>query len=139
MAGVSSMYSVFAALHSARQAEVRRQTNMRERAYLRSLQWTDEQLAAFDQRVTGIHWRADRVLGLELCCHGVTHASCRRGCPPWPWPRAEFGLPTPKRYPPMPAVMSPGDGQPPEPPPPPPKRIIHEGAPGFRARKGDGQ
>lgn len=46
-----------------RLAEHRRQVVLDERQYLRSLKWTDEQLAAFDERVTGINWRADRVLG----------------------------------------------------------------------------
>lgn len=83
----------------------RREADARDRAYLRSLQWTDAQLSAFDRRVMGIHRRADRVLGLELCHHGTTYAACRRGCPPWPWPRT--GLPNPRHYPPMPAVKPP--------------------------------
>lgn len=84
---MNTMGSVFSALRAARLAQERTHTDAKERAYLRSLRWTDEQLAAFDQRVSGINWRADRVLGLELCQHGVTYKACRSGCPPWPWPR----------------------------------------------------
>jgi hypothetical protein len=82
VAGISSMYSVFSALHAERQAYERRQRNTRERAYLRSLQWTDGQLAAFDRRVSGIHARADRVL------YGAPEKPPYAGVqPPRPWPR----------------------------------------------------
>jgi hypothetical protein len=105
---VNSMGTVFSALRAARLADIRQQADVTERAYLRSLQWTDEQLAIYDRRVSGIHWRADRVLGLELCCRGTTYGACRRGCPSRPWPRFDsFGLPYPTHYPPMPKVKPP--------------------------------
>lgn len=68
--------------------ELRTREDHRERAYLQTLQWNDEQLRRYRGRIVGIERRAERVWLRKLghsgdwCPCGSSYGVCRT-CPPW--------------------------------------------------------